>query len=200
MGSCVCSAKKMRHVEVINTLNHEQLKQAGNELYKQGKYEEAIIQYSKAIKVKPDISIYYSNRALCYYKMRDFSKAFSDSNSARTLDNNNLKALVYCIKSKGSEALEGNLSNLEQALDYCKLLKTFKGEFNDTNKEYCKNLKNKIKSLFTYIQRKNQRFILKEYYSKVLPKETFLKLSGFFQEESRQMESLMCPLTIVIVI
>ena len=199
MGNCFCFAKRS-HLEGNHTVNHEELKNAGNELYKEGKFDEAMILYSKAIQAKPNISIYYSNRALCYYKMRDFSKAFADSNSAYVLDNNNLKGLILCIKSKASEALGANISNLEHSLQYCKYLKTFKGEFSEANKEYCKTLKKKIRSLFNYIQRKNRKLTLKDYYSKALPNHIFLKMSAFFKEEVRQMESLMCPLTMVIII
>lgn len=83
MGNCMCFKKR----NLSRNINHEELKVNGNELFRNGKYEDAIVEYSKAILADSKKSIYYSNRALCYYKIKAYSKAFEDSNAAYVLDN-----------------------------------------------------------------------------------------------------------------
>ena len=47
----------------------------GNEYFKNGKYEEAIAEYDIAIKLTGwEVSL-YTNKAQCYFKMKDFDKA-----------------------------------------------------------------------------------------------------------------------------
>ncbi len=40
----------------------ETFKSQGNEAFKNGKWEEAVAEYTKAIELDPDDKIYYSNR------------------------------------------------------------------------------------------------------------------------------------------
>ena len=57
----------------------EELKQKGNELYKQQKYHEAIEQYSKGLEVSKDDPIILSNRSATYWKLGDYKNALSDA-------------------------------------------------------------------------------------------------------------------------
>ena len=44
-------------------------KNEGNKHFKAGKYEDAIISFTKAIEVDPDNAIFYSNRSSAYLKI-----------------------------------------------------------------------------------------------------------------------------------
>lgn len=46
----------------------EKFKAKGNELFKAGRYPEAIKQYTEAIRAHPEHPVYYSNRAMAYLK------------------------------------------------------------------------------------------------------------------------------------
>lgn len=47
-------------------------KEEGNKLFMKRNYKEAIEMYTKALE-KSNISIYYTNRALCYFKLQQWS-------------------------------------------------------------------------------------------------------------------------------
>ena len=80
----------------------------GNKLYAQGKYEEAIEEYYKAIEENKESSyIYYYNIGVCYTKLKNADLAISNYISA------------LCLKEKHIESLH----NL--ALEYYRL-KEFK--------------------------------------------------------------------------
>ena len=57
----------------------EELKQKGNELYKQQKYHDAIEQYNKALEVSKDDPIILSNRSATYWKLGDYENSLSDA-------------------------------------------------------------------------------------------------------------------------
>lgn len=67
-------------------------KDAGNKLFKDKNYHEAINEYSKAIEFDPTVSIFYSNRAFCNLKIENFTNSLEDCDKAVQLDNNNIKA------------------------------------------------------------------------------------------------------------
>ncbi|CAH8646269.1 unnamed protein product [Schistosoma curassoni] len=79
----------------ISTLTHQSLKDMGNQLFNSCQYNEAVQCYTHAITQQPNISSYYSNRALCYIQMQDYSKVLSDCRKAIDLDQNNLKAHFF---------------------------------------------------------------------------------------------------------
>jgi len=68
-------------------------KTLGKEHFMKKEFAQAVIEYSKAINYCPQISVYYSNRALCYKAQHEWNKALEDSRQAVTLDENNIKAL-----------------------------------------------------------------------------------------------------------
>jgi len=67
------------------------LKDQGNELMKQNKYEEAIEKYTAAIDITPN-PIFYCNRAAAFSKIQNHDGAVSDSKDALKLDPNYSKA------------------------------------------------------------------------------------------------------------
>ena len=192
-----CSASQ-GNKDPITSVDHKELKASGHALFSQGKYKEAINQYSKAIIANSTISIYYSNRGLCYYKLKDYQNAFVDGSSALKLDGTNFKGLLLCVKSKASQALlEGNIENFNHSLAYCEQFKEFYPNLNSGNINFCKHLKRKIKSLFHYIEKKQKKANLLIYYSKVLPNELLNKFKRFIDTNIESIGSLECPLTMV---
>ncbi|KHJ93276.1 u-box domain protein [Oesophagostomum dentatum] len=73
----------------------EDLKADGNRLFQQGRYQEAIDAYSKAIIRNPHVSTYFTNRALCHMNLKAWAKAAEDCSKAAFLDRNNVKAYYF---------------------------------------------------------------------------------------------------------
>ncbi|TGZ73506.1 hypothetical protein CRM22_001480 [Opisthorchis felineus] len=84
----------MNASDVCN-LPHHTLKDMGNRAYAEGRYQEAVMYYTCAIKKQQNISSYYSNRALCYVQIQEYSKALSDCRRSIELDSSNLKAYFF---------------------------------------------------------------------------------------------------------
>jgi tetratricopeptide (TPR) repeat protein len=55
----------------------EKHKENGNNLFKEKKYEEAILEYTKAIEICPN-SLYYSNLAICNLNLENYGEALID--------------------------------------------------------------------------------------------------------------------------
>jgi len=58
----------------------------GNTFYNEGKYEQAVAEYSKAIELDPGLASAYHNRGLAYYKMEQYDLALADFNKTIELD------------------------------------------------------------------------------------------------------------------
>lgn len=130
----------MSENKTSSTMNpSNKFKEQGNEYFKLKEYDQAIIQYSKAI-VKPNLSIlmiqelndsnpaFYLNRAKCFKMKRDFQKQYNDSLLAIELDDTYIKAymvhgeaLVELGKTdtKSSARIEKGIQRLKKALGMC---------------------------------------------------------------------------------
>jgi len=64
----------------------EQLKLKGNELMKDGSYQEAVDSYTKAIEIDPNNAIFFSNRAAAYTKLGRHEDAIHDCKTAVRLN------------------------------------------------------------------------------------------------------------------
>lgn len=65
----------------------EMLKEAGNEAFKAGRYEEAIRRYTEAMHLNPNNAVYPSNRAMAQLKLGNYSAAETDCDAALSIDN-----------------------------------------------------------------------------------------------------------------
>ncbi|XP_077327017.1 protein unc-45 homolog A isoform X2 [Lithobates pipiens] len=94
-------------------MNSENLREDGNKYFKSGDYEAAILCYTKAIKIstdKQDKAVLHRNRAACYLKLENYTKAEEDSSKAIEVDGGDVKALF-----RRSQALE-KLGRIDQAI------------------------------------------------------------------------------------
>ena len=100
-----------------------QTKEIGNNLFSSGDYEAAAEQYTLSLSQLQNedpifISKIFSNRCLCYYKLKSFQKAEADATAALREDPNNHKALRHrgMARSKISGQEDLAVSDLEQYL------------------------------------------------------------------------------------
>ncbi|XP_043478334.1 mitochondrial import receptor subunit TOM70 [Leptopilina heterotoma] len=94
----------------------QKFKEMGNKYFNDGKYDEAILQYSKAIETclegnPTELSIFYQNRAAAYTKLKKYSAVKADCSKALELNPRYIKALI-----RRSHALE-ECNDLETALE-----------------------------------------------------------------------------------
>ncbi|VDN91367.1 unnamed protein product [Brugia pahangi] len=72
----------------------EKEKIKGNELFKRGKYPEAMKHYNEAVKRDPENPVLYSNRAACYTKLMEFQRALEDCDTCIKKDPTFIKAYI----------------------------------------------------------------------------------------------------------
>ncbi|XP_055638500.1 small glutamine-rich tetratricopeptide repeat-containing protein beta-like [Toxorhynchites rutilus septentrionalis] len=89
----------------------ENLKNEGNRLMKEGKYQEALNTYSKAISLDATNPVFYCNRAAAYSRMEDYQSAANDCRMSLRYDPNYSKAygrlgLANSKMNKHEQALE----------------------------------------------------------------------------------------------
>jgi len=87
------------------------VKNKGNQSVKDCNYKDAIECYTRCIQFYPDEVVSYTNRALCYLKVKDFHQVINDCSKALQLDASNIKAFY-----RRATALK-NLSRLVEAED-----------------------------------------------------------------------------------
>ena len=78
------------------------LKEKGNQLVQERKFQEALECYTKAIEIDSKDPILYSNRSLMYYNLKDYDNAIKDADVAILLKPNHSKA--YLRKGNALEA------------------------------------------------------------------------------------------------
>ncbi|XP_029901999.1 RNA polymerase II-associated protein 3 isoform X2 [Myripristis murdjan] len=69
-------------------------KEKGNRLFKEGRYDDAIECYSRAMSADPYNPVLPTNRAACFSRLRKFAVAESDCNLAVSLDSSYFKAFA----------------------------------------------------------------------------------------------------------
>lgn len=199
MGNCLNEKNEMNQDSV--SLTHEQYKIIGNEHFRAKRYEEALFHYTRAIKLNSNISVYYSNRAICFYKLKNYINSFQDGHKAYKLDKFNLKAIYMCIKSKASQSLilsPKSFSYFKESLAFFHYLEILPSEkYTDPMHKLFKHLKNKILSLKPYIEKHHKRTNIENYYRLLIPRNLYSKLYNYLRTEEFRIESFICPLTLV---
>ena len=89
----------------------EYYKEIGNQYFREKKYEEALINYKKAIEVNDQIEVLYSNKGTCEKCLKNYRQALIDYKKAVSLNPMNAKNLhrtasVLLILGILNEALE----------------------------------------------------------------------------------------------
>ncbi|XP_069840421.1 E3 ubiquitin-protein ligase CHIP isoform X2 [Dendropsophus ebraccatus] len=103
------------------SVSAQELKEQGNRLFVARKYQEAVSCYSKAITRNPSISVYYTNRALCYLKMQQLDKALADCKHALELDCQSVKAHFFLGQCQMEmENYDEAIANLQRAYNLAK--------------------------------------------------------------------------------
>lgn len=82
----------------VQTSKANELKQAGNQLFSQGAYQQAIQKYDQALKVNPRFPEAYLNKGLCCLKIHEEQEALSAFRKALSLKPNYTKALFNCAQ------------------------------------------------------------------------------------------------------
>merc|ERR1712137_184436 len=99
--------------QLVNEANEH--KNNGNEYYRDGLWEAAINEYTKALSLCPKResvrAVYYGNRAACYQNLLEYEKVVEDCTASLALDEKYVKVL-----SRRADAYE-KLDKLEEALE-----------------------------------------------------------------------------------
>uniref|UniRef100_A0A0K0ECT1 E3 ubiquitin-protein ligase CHIP n=1 Tax=Strongyloides stercoralis TaxID=6248 RepID=A0A0K0ECT1_STRER len=98
-----------------------ELKAKGNRLYLQGKYEDALNYYSKAIIHDSTIPTFFTNRALCYMHLKKFDKVMEDCRKTLDMDSKNIKATTMMGRALLNQGqYDEAIKYLMKANEYCR--------------------------------------------------------------------------------
>ncbi|KAG9478762.1 sperm-associated antigen 1 [Eleutherodactylus coqui] len=93
------------------------LKQKGNDFVKNCQYAEAEKKYTECLQLKPEECTVYTNRALCYLKLRQYEEARQDCECALQRDAANIKALYRRAQAyRGLEKYQVCASDLRKLI------------------------------------------------------------------------------------
>ena len=159
----------------------EVLKEKGNALFKQKKYEEAIEYYEKAIKINNTIEVLYSNKGTCEKCLQKYKEAIRDYKKALEINPKNTKNLnrlasVYIIVGNLGEAkitqeralnfepnnsvFKEQMSTIEKVIeDEEKMREKIKEQKFDEAEEVCKKLIEKV-SDFTDLKKQYIKILI----------------------------------------
>jgi len=81
----------MSHTE--RTFHARREKEKGNECVRAGEFDDAVICYTRSLRILPDNAIVLANRAMAYLRLKDFRKAEADCTKSMRLDPCYMKAV-----------------------------------------------------------------------------------------------------------
>ena len=83
----------------------EELRLAGNELFKQGKFDEAASKYSDALALEPENHLLYSNRSLALSSAGKFAEAAQDAEQCLRIDSGFMKGYYRLANAQAGQGL-----------------------------------------------------------------------------------------------
>ncbi|CAN8269558.1 unnamed protein product [Cochlearia groenlandica] len=96
----------------------ERLKEDGNSCFKKERFGAAIDAYTEAIALSPKVTVYWTNRALCHMKRKDWIRVEEDCRKAIQLDHNSVKAhYMLGLALLQREEYADGVKVLQRALD-----------------------------------------------------------------------------------
>jgi len=105
----------------MTNVTANELKEQGNRLFTARNYDDAISCYTKAIVKNPSTSTYYTNRALCYLKLKKWPLAIQDCQHALDLDTKSVKGHFFLAHGYLENALyDEAIANYQQAFELAK--------------------------------------------------------------------------------
>ncbi|KAL7674597.1 hypothetical protein ACOME3_000874 [Neoechinorhynchus agilis] len=87
-----CTTMPHSNDNLINSFSVQDLKERGNDHFKNNEFKKAVEMYDMAIDRSPDIAILYSNRSAAHIKLENFGYALADAEQAIKLDPTFVKA------------------------------------------------------------------------------------------------------------
>lgn len=113
--------RSSNHIFTTTNYTDVQLKEQGNCLFAARKYDDAINFYTKAIIKNPDVATYFTNRALCYLKLKRWELSCQDCRRALDIEPNMLKAHFFAGQSlMEMELYDEAITHLQRAFDLSK--------------------------------------------------------------------------------
>ncbi|GCC33820.1 hypothetical protein chiPu_0012291 [Chiloscyllium punctatum] len=134
------------------------LREDGNKYFKLGDYEKALSCYTQAIDLSQNLSegmILYRNRAACYLKLEEYSKAEADASKVIESDGKDVKALF-----RRSQALQ-ELGRLDQAfadIQRCAVLEPKNKVFQESLRQIATKVQEKVRQQSSTDARVEQMF------------------------------------------
>lgn len=115
--------------KMSSSSSSNKFKEEGNKLFMKRNYKEATEMYTKAIEKSPS-STHYTNRALSYFKLQQWSQVIDDCRRAIELDPHSVKAYFFMGQSLCELChFDEAIVNLKRAHELTKELKENYGKF-----------------------------------------------------------------------
>lgn len=167
-------------------LSDVELKDHGNKLFAARKYDDAIICYNKAIIKNPNNPTYFTNRALCYIKLKRYDAACQDCRRALDMDNNLIKGHFFLgLSLMELESFDEAIKHLQRAQD---LGKEQKLNFGD---DIASQLRLARKKRWNILEEKRiqQEIELQSYLNRLIKKDLEDRLEKIKSDETLSEES-----------
>lgn len=141
------------------------LKEEGNKLFMKRSYKEAAEMYTKAIVASSQQPTFYINRALCHFKMQQWSRTVEDCRKAIELDGHLVKAHFYLGQALAEQQHHDEaIVNLKRAHELTKELNENYGD------EITRTIRNAKRRRWNYLEEKRmkQEIELQKYVARLM--------------------------------